>query len=121
MKKLLVVVHLLVLFSGCKKDTVASQNACTAAKPLEEVSWLKTTKDGLKCTSIVQYLIVKAMYQNQTVFYIQPVCPMCDIVFHITILNCEGKEIRTFTSSLAEMQAFDDEVKSRQVLYACQP
>lgn len=121
MKKLIIVVNLLALFSGCKRDTITSQNACTAAKPLEEVTWLKTTKDGLKCTTVYYYSIVKAIYRGQTVFYVHFSCPTCDYVFRATLLDCLGKEVRTFSNTLAEMQAFENEVTNRQVLYACQP
>ena len=119
MKTLVVAGGLFVLMGSCKKDTISSPNACTAANPLEEVAWLKQTKESLVCTDLYQYLIVKAIYRNQPVFYVNFSCPSCNYVFRATLLDCEGRAVRTFTST--EMQSFDKEVINRQVMYTCKP
>lgn len=121
MKKLLVVLSFIALTSGCKKDAVNSQNACTAENPLDTVEWFRKTKNGLRCTNISQESLVQATYRNQLVFYVNFTCANCDYVFRATLLDCEGRKVRTFTNTLTEMQDFENQVVNRQVLYICKP
>lgn len=45
--------------------------------------------------------------------------PLCDGIFSATLHDCTGNVIRSYTSSLAEMEAFSKEVKIEKPLYVC--
>jgi len=117
MKTLLITLCLIGLFGGCKKDQPVPDNACTATNPLD-VQWVKEiTQSFTNCTC--KHTLFQGTYRGQTVFFSLMNDPLCDGIFSATLHDCTGNVIRSYPSSLAEMEAFSKEVKIEKPLYVC--
>ncbi len=116
MKKLILLFAASLLLFSCDDEEKEISNACTSAKPLEEVEWLKDLKNSLtNCTCEVS--LIKGTYDNQTVFFTALTDPICDGIDTPTLYDCEGNIVRTFTMN--DYQEFYSNVTRDEVLYRC--
>lgn len=119
MKNHLIALTLLLLTISCRKDDLNIQNACTAANPLD-VQWVKNLiKPLAHCSCTVT--LFQGTYNGQPVYFTLINDPNCDAVFSAQLLDCLGKPVKTYSSSLQEMQAFQNEVTLGKPLYRCNP
>ena len=116
MKSKLLIVLTILLIVACSKSENGTKNACNSANPLEDVSWLKAIKNTLtKCDCEIS--IIQGIYNGQTVFYTAMTDPLCNGINTPTLLDCEGKIVRTFTE--ADNQDYLTQVTAVKVLYRC--
>lgn len=88
MKKYILILIVIVVV-GCKdKD---SNFVCGVPDPAE-LPWMKTKIDELQGNPLRQYFrIEQAVYETQTVFFVNSCCPMCLIL--PVVYNCSGEVI----------------------------
>ena len=80
------------------------QNACTAEKPLD-LEWMQDLITELNCGEYAcKVAILKSVYESETVFYIQMTDPVCLGFDEITLYNCTGKKVESF--SIEESREF---------------
>jgi len=80
------------------------QNACTAENPLE-LEWMQDLITELNCGEYAcKVAILKSEYESETVFYIQMTDPVCLGFDEITLYNCTGKKVESF--SIEESREF---------------
>ena len=80
------------------------QNACTAENPLE-LEWMQDLITELNCGEYAcKDAILKSEYESETVFYIQMTDPVCLGFDEITLYNCTGKKVESF--SIEESREF---------------
>ena len=73
------------------------QNACTAENPLE-LEWMQDLITELNCGEYAcKVAILKSEYEGETVFYIQMTDPVCNGFDEITLYNCTGKKVESFS------------------------
>jgi hypothetical protein len=79
------------LFGSCVYNEVSPSKTCNVNNPVEDLPWLKAAIAGYDQTSdYYKYLyVLKADYNNQTVFIFGSCCPFCNTVTPVT--DCEGK------------------------------
>lgn len=83
----------MLLTSSCtnnKDEQFDLKSSCDVDNPLTELAWLKTTVEELE-QSDFQHTIVKARYNNETVFVIYTCCSNCSYI--IPVYNCEGEQL----------------------------
>ena len=95
---------LTMIVLSCAEDTVI-------CKTNEDVSseWFTDLKNSLTNCSC-ELSIIRARYQNQTVYYTALTDPLCNGVNTPVLLNDEGKVIKTFTQSPEDQEDFNENV-----------
>jgi hypothetical protein len=118
MKKLQFVLMVLLAFSviGCCDDKDAA-NACTASS-INDVPWIRNLKKSMTNCSC-EISLTQGTYQSQTVFFIVLTDPLCNGIDTPTRYDCEGKTIRSFTTSEEDQQELADSVTRDKVIYLC--
>jgi hypothetical protein len=82
---------------GIADSQLEVQNACTAEKPLE-LEWMQDLITELNCGEYAcKVAILKSEYEGETVFYIQMTDPLCNGFDEITLYNCTGKKVESFS------------------------
>lgn len=120
MKKLILAIGIVILFTTCKKDK--KTDVCKTNNPLKELSWLAAIKDSLATNcGTCGNSIYKAKYKNQVVFFTSvgslASSIICDYVFSAMLFNCEGVVIKKFDQS--NVNEFDTQVIEKSILYSC--
>jgi hypothetical protein len=111
MKKATLIFVVLFLILSCEKN----DKACNCGNSLEDLTWLKELKASItNCTC--QVTIFEATYNKQTVFYSQMNDPLCDGIQQISLLDCSGAILKTYSNN---DQAFGTEVTDKQAIYTC--
>jgi hypothetical protein len=116
MKQLLLILVMPFVLISCGNATEEKEvktEACTFQDPVKELSWLNDVKNSLSRN--YQVSIFQAVYQNQTVFYTRITDPAYNTVFSISLCNCEGKIIKSYTQN--DQIQFTKEVTGAKVLY----
>jgi len=109
--KNLVLILALLAFAGCEK----SDKTCNCNNPTEDLPWLKELKASLTdCTCKVS--IFEATYKDQTVFYTLMNDPLCDGIWPVVLLDCDGNQLKTYPSA---DQDFTREVTNQSIVYSC--
>jgi hypothetical protein len=111
MKKLSFILVLLVLLLSCEKK----DNTCNCNDPLADLAWLKEVKNSLTNCSC-EMSIIQATYNKQTVFYQTMTDPLCDGIYPIVLLDCNGTTVKSYESV---NQVPDNEITNMKVLYRC--
>jgi hypothetical protein len=101
-----------IIFSGCEKN----KKNCNCDNPLEDLAWLKEIKSNLT-GCICEISIVQATFNNSTVFYTMMTDPLCDGVFSLVLLDCNGATVKVYNYD--EFNIYIQEVKDIKVLYRC--
>ena len=111
MKKLFVIAGFIILFLGCEKK----DNVCNCKDPLNDLSWLKELKSSLtECSCEIS--IIQATYNDQTVFYQAMTDPLCDGVYPVVLLDCNGNTVKSFESI---SQVPDNAITNVKAIYRC--
>ena len=111
MKKLSLILVFLVLLLSCEKN----DNTCNCNDPLRDLAWLKEVKTSLTNCSC-EMSIIQATYNRQTVFYTAMTDPLCDGIFPIVLLDCEGATVKSYESA---NQIPDNDITYKKTLYRC--
>ncbi len=111
MKKASLLFLIIILITGCEKY----DNTCNCKNPLEDIAWLKELKNSMT-NCYCETSIIQATYNKQTVFYKIITDPVCNSVINISIADCNGNILKTYT---AIDDTFTSEVTGRKVLYRC--
>lgn len=116
MKRTLIILITIFIVASCGKDENTGKSTCDLADPIEELPWLKEIKNSLTNCSC-EISILQATYKNQTVFYTAMTDPLCDGVQTITLLDCEGKVIRSIAND--DIPSFHENATNIKALYRC--
>ena len=120
MKKVIVFVMSVILtlgVAGCTDDKFDT-NACTSADSIDGVAWIEELKESMtNCTCEIS--IIKGTYEDQTVIFIALTDPLCNGIDTPTLYNCQGKEIRSFTTSTADQKELREKVTRDTAMYRC--
>jgi hypothetical protein len=111
MKKASLLFIFINLIISCEKY----DNTCNCENPLEDIAWLKELKNSMT-NCYCERSIFQATYNKQTVFYTVMTDPVCDGVINISLADCNGNILKTYT---ALDETFTNEVTERKVLYRC--
>jgi hypothetical protein len=111
MKKLSFIFIVLIFLLSCEKN----DNTCNCNDPLKDLAWLKELKNSLTNCSC-EMSIIQATYNKQTVFYQAMTDPLCDGIFPIVLLDCNGATVKSYESA---NQVTDNEISDRKTLYRC--
>ena len=111
MKKLSFIFILLVLLLSCEKK----DNTCNCNDPLTDLAWLKELKNSLTNCSC-EMSIIQATYNEQTVFYQAMTDPLCDGIYPIVLLNCNGATVKSYESA---NQVPNNEITNVKALFRC--
>ena len=117
MKRIIYFISILivVVFIKCKK-----YNECNVDEPITELSWLEELKQQIDDSCFhCEVSILQAEYRSQTVFYTSITDPLCNSIFSVDLLNCNGKVIRHFSSE--DREKFYNKVTNSKKLYSCTP
>ena len=120
MKKIIVFVTSVILTMGAAgcTDHKFDTNACTSADSIEGVVWIEELKESMtNCTCEIS--IIKGTYEGQAVIFIALTDPVCNGIDTPTLYNCEGKEVRSFTTSAADQKELREKVTRDTVMYRC--
>lgn len=118
MKTLTLLLVLFALTGSCKKESVAFDNACTTANPVENVAWLKAMKTSLDavCKFGCAGALLRGTYQGQTVYFsLATGGPACDVGFGTKLFDCQGQLVKVYT--FKDQSAFLAEVTNQTALY----
>ena len=106
----------IMLITSCGKDENAAKTICEYTDPIEELGWLKEIKTCLtNCPCEIS--ILQGTFNGQTVFYVGITDPVCNGIGTITLLDCEGKTVKTIQSG--EYQEFLSKITNIKNLYRC--
>ena len=95
-----------------------AQNACTAEKPLE-LDWMQDLITELNCGEYAcQVAILKSEYEGETVFYIQMTDPVCFGFDEITLYNCTGKKVESFSIE-ESMEFVNNSGREVEEIFSC--
>jgi uncharacterized protein YcfL len=111
MKKLSLIIITLILLIGCEKN----DNTCNCNDPLKDLVWLKELKVSLTNCSC-EMSIIQGTYNKQTVFYQAMTDALCDGIYPIVLLDCNGVTVKSYESA---NQVPDNEITNIKVLYRC--
>ena len=111
MKKFCFILVSLILLLSCEK----SDNTCNCNNPIEDLTWLKEFKNSLT-NCFCEMSIIQAAYNKQTVFYTAMTDPLCDGLYPVVLLDCNGKSVKSYEPG---DQALLNEVSNMKVLYRC--
>ena len=111
MKKLSFIFIVLIFLLSCEKN----DNTCNCNDPLKDLAWLKELKNSLTNCSC-EMSIIQATYNKQTVFYQAMTDPLCDGIFPIVLLDCNGATVKSYESA---NQVTGNEISDRKTLYRC--
>lgn len=115
MKKLLIIVVIMTFLMSCERH----DNTCDCDNPMEDLQWLEELKSSsLFSNCHCGMYIMQATYRKQTVFYVTPSYYLCDGYFPITLMDCEGNNLKTYYDLVGE--EFSNEVTDRKEIYLCQ-
>lgn len=119
MKNLLCLFLMIMLLFSCKKDKETHNLPdCGVSDPLTELDWLANMAQPCEENEQIGFEIHQAVYCNkQTVFFSSIVCAACDIIFHVTLLDCDGEVIKTYQTE--DQNVFEEEVGSVKTIYNC--
>lgn len=94
------------------------QNACMAAEPLA-LDWIQDLKEELNCGEYAcEVSILKSEYEDETVFYVQMTDPVCLGFDEITLYNCTGKKVESF--SIEKSREFvNSPVRKVEEIFSC--
>jgi hypothetical protein len=101
---------------GCKKNV--DSNACNSKNSIHDIPWIVELKNSITNCSC-KTSVIKGTFEGKTVFYIGVNDPICNGINTPTLFNCEGKAIRTFTSSEDDQNELRSKLKAEEVLYTC--
>jgi hypothetical protein len=111
MKKLSFIIGLFVLLLSCEKK----DNSCNCKDPLADLAWLEELKSSLtNCTC--EMSILQATYNNQTVYYQAMTDPLCDGIYPVVLLDCNGTTVKSYESI---SQVPDNAITNIKALYRC--
>jgi hypothetical protein len=111
MKKASFLLLLIIMSVGCEK----TDKICGCNNPLEDISWLKELKDSMTNCSC-ETSIFQATYKNEPVFYQSVTDPLCNSVFNVSIINCQGYVLKTYNSGDG---LFLSELSNKKIIYTC--
>jgi hypothetical protein len=114
MKRLFLLSIILISFLACEKNDGNS----LSSKNIEDQEWYKKLKIPCVQNSVCNTMIIKALYNNDTVYYTQLSGPLCDFDFSATLLNNDGKVIKEYYGSNA-LTTFNNEVTYIKTTYKC--
>lgn len=120
MKRIIFAISIILTFGSvsCSDDQKIDSNACKVTESIDNVPWLVELKKSMtNCTCEIS--IIKGTYNRQTVIFIAITDPVCNNINTPTLYNCEGKEIRSFTTSTTDQKELRDNVTWDSVLYRC--
>ena len=116
MKRISMIFLVIIFISSCVKDENACKTTCEFSDPIEELPWLKEIKNTMTNCSF-EMSIFQATYDNQTVFYTVMTDPLGNGVQTITLLDCEGKVIRSIANN--DIPSFHENAANIKALYRC--
>jgi len=103
---------------SCTDDQKIESKVCKATESIDNVPWIVELKKSItNCQCEIS--IIKGTYNGQTVIFVAITDPVCNSINTPTLYNCEGKEIRSFTSSTTDQKELRDNVTWDSVLYRC--
>jgi hypothetical protein len=110
---------IVMLLLSCRKDGETHYRSnCGVQHPLTELDWLANLAQPCEETEQIGFVIYQAIYNDeQTVFFRSIVCAACDVVFKVTLLDCEGKVIKTYEEG--DQNSFEAEVNSVETIFNC--
>ncbi len=112
--RIFILLMLLMLTLSCSDNT----NVCATTGSIDDFPWIAKLKKSMTNCSC-ETSIIKGKYNNQTVIFIASTDPQCLGIDTPTLYNCEGKEIRSFTDSVADQKELSDKLTRDSVLYRC--
>ncbi len=107
-----------LLIVSCNDDKKSNTNACNSTESIDKVQWLEELKESMTDCSC-ERSIIQGTYQSQTVFFIALTDPLCNGIDTPTLYNCEGIEVRAFTTSQSDQEDLSENVARDTVLYQC--
>lgn len=110
MKKIIIIFTFFLLILSCEK----SDNTCNCTDPLAELAWLRDLKNAMT-NCFCETSIIQATYLKQTVFYVANTDELCDGIFTVSLVDCSGALVKTYTN----FETFTSEVTDIKVLYRC--
>ena len=113
--KIIFIVIIAFFLLNCKKE---KRNECNVNDPLTELSWMKELKKQVddNCNSC-EVFIIQAIYDDRTVYYTSVTDPLCNSIFGVALLNCDGQLIKNYND--ANKDDFYSQVSDRKKLYSC--
>ncbi len=111
----------LILLQACDKKGETPQieiEKCGVEKPMEELAWLATQKNGCFADANCKTHFYKAVHNFKEVFYNQLEGALCTPNFDITLFNCDGQLIKRYVEN--EKALFENEVTEIKFLEACE-
>jgi hypothetical protein len=119
-KKLLLSLLFLIVFSfGCKEDEDPTL-ICGTIDPVADLTWLNTLTNELNDSYFgVYYSISKTTYEGNDVFVLRNCCPNCNSV--IPVYSCTGDQLGILSANAGINPAILDNavVIWKGDLYAC--
>lgn len=114
-----------LIFSCTKKENeviadsqLEIQNAYTAEKPVE-LEWMEDLITELNCGEYAcKVAILKSEYEGETVFYIQMTDPVCNGFDEITLYNCMGKKVESFSIE-ESMEFVNNSGREVEEIFSC--
>jgi hypothetical protein len=120
MKRIILAISIILAFSfaSCTDDQKIDSNVCKATESIDNVPWIVDLKKSITNCQC-ENSIIKGTYNGQTAIFVAITDPACNSINTPTLYNCEGKEIRSFTSSTTDQKELRDSVTWDSVLYRC--
>jgi hypothetical protein len=117
-----------ILTSSCNdhKCLDTNANACSLLPwVINEVPWIIELKKTVKTGSCgndgqCETSLLQGTYNGQVVIFISVGGALCDALNVPTLYNCEGKIIKSFTTSAEDIkELFDNKLTRDRELYSC--
>jgi hypothetical protein len=116
MRKLILAAIVATFSLSCDKEKFDIITECGDGSPIE--SWI--IEMNAKCTDddpICHLSILRGLYQGKSVFFETFHGALCDPVFHVALMDCNGDTIKEY--GLGDQQKLINEVDSVKILFTC--
>ena len=116
MKRLYFLLMLIFLLSSCK-TSADSENLCIENCSTDP-TWMKQLKNQVdqSCDGCYKS-IFKGSYQGSAVYFVMMNHPLCNGIFGVDLINCEGQLVKRFDSD-ASIE-YENEVTNKTVYHHC--
>ncbi len=95
------------LFSCNDKDDLKHKTSCGNSTYIEDQEWFQKTMEECSAESVCKLSVHKGIYRDDTVYYTGLGGPLCDPIFHVVLLDCQGDTIREY--NWEDKDAFEKE------------
>ena len=116
MKNVYFLIFLGIIFSCSKTENSSDVSIADKSTSVDSLLWYINLKNSLTNCSC-EMSIIRAIYKNKKVYYVGNTDPLCNSVQNYVLLDGEGKTVKTYNYSEANL--FFNEVKPDSVLYRC--